>query len=98
VGTSAPQPVGALVAYLLVEQVEALLPFSFAFAAGAMLTLIAVELLPKAYAGPGRLGPSGASRSELRSCSRSASPSAFEVEDWRGQCQPGVASPRWPLP
>jgi len=59
VGTSAPQPVGALVAYLLVEQVEALLPFSFAFAAGAMLTLIAVELLPKAYAGPGRLGPSG---------------------------------------
>jgi zinc transporter, ZIP family len=59
VGTSAPQPVGALVAFALVEQVEALLPFSFAFAAGAMLTLIAVELLPKAYAGPGRLGPSG---------------------------------------
>jgi ZIP family zinc transporter len=59
VGTSAPQPVGALVAYLLVEEVESLLPFSFAFAAGAMLTLIAVELLPKAYAGPGRLGPSG---------------------------------------
>lgn len=59
VGTSAPQPVGALVAYLLVEQIQALLPFSFAFAAGAMLALIAVELLPKAYAGPGRLGPSG---------------------------------------
>ncbi len=59
VGTSAPQPVGALVAFLLVEQVEALLPFSFAFAAGAMLTLIAVELLPKAYAGPAKLGPSG---------------------------------------
>jgi ZIP family zinc transporter len=58
VGTSAPQPVGALVAYLLVEQVEALLPFSFAFAAGAMLALIVVELLPKAYAGPARLGPS----------------------------------------
>jgi ZIP family zinc transporter len=59
VGTSAPQPVGALVAFALVEQVEALLPFSFAFAAGAMLTLIAVELLPKAYSGPGRVGPSG---------------------------------------
>lgn len=58
VGTSAPQPVGALIAYLLVEQIEALLPFSFAFAAGAMLILIAVELLPKAYAAPGRLGPS----------------------------------------
>jgi ZIP family zinc transporter len=58
VGTSAPQPVGALVAFLLVEQIQSLLPFSFAFAAGAMLALIVVELLPKAYAGPGRLGPS----------------------------------------
>jgi ZIP family zinc transporter len=59
VGTSAPQPVGALVAFLLVEQIQSLLPFSFAFAAGAMLALIVVELLPKAYAGPGWLGPSG---------------------------------------
>jgi ZIP family zinc transporter len=57
VATSAPQPVGALVAYGLVEQVEALLPFSFAFAAGAMLTLIAEELLPSAYAGRRALGP-----------------------------------------
>jgi ZIP family zinc transporter len=59
VGTSAPQPVGALVAFLLVEQVQSLLSFSFAFAAGAMLALIVVELLPKAYAGPAWLGPSG---------------------------------------
>lgn len=58
VATSAPQPLGALVAFLLVEQVEALLPFSFAFAAGAMLALIVVELLPKAYAGRRLLGPS----------------------------------------
>jgi len=58
VGTSAPQPVGALVAFLLVEQVQALLPFSFAFAAGAMLALIVVELLPRAYAGAERVGPS----------------------------------------
>jgi ZIP family zinc transporter len=57
VGTSAPQPVGALIAYLAVEQVSALLPFSFAFAAGAMLSLIAVEMLPQAYAGRHRLGP-----------------------------------------
>jgi zinc transporter, ZIP family len=58
VGTSAPQPVGALVAYLAVEAVSALLPFSFAFAAGAMLSLIAIELLPQAYAGRHRLlGP-----------------------------------------
>jgi ZIP family zinc transporter len=47
--TSAPQPFGALLAYALVEQVEALLPVSFAFAAGAMLALLAVELVPSAY-------------------------------------------------
>jgi ZIP family zinc transporter len=58
VATSAPQPVGALVAFLAVEQVSGLLPFSFAFAAGAMLALIAVEMLPSAYAGRARLGPS----------------------------------------
>jgi zinc transporter, ZIP family len=48
VGTSVPQPVGAVIAYILVEQVQALLPFSFAFAAGAMLALVVVELLPGA--------------------------------------------------
>ena len=58
VATSAPQPVGALVAYFAVEEIAGLLPFSFAFAAGAMLALIAVEMLPKAYAGAARLGPS----------------------------------------
>jgi zinc transporter, ZIP family len=51
VATSAPQPVGALIAFFLVEEVSALLPVSFAFAAGAMLALIAVELLPSAYGG-----------------------------------------------
>lgn len=51
VGTSAPQPLGALVAFLAVEEVSGLLPFSFAFAAGAMLALIALEMAPKAYAG-----------------------------------------------
>ena len=45
--SSAPQPVGALVAYVLVQQIEALLPFSFCFAAGAMLALVAVELVPQ---------------------------------------------------
>lgn len=48
VATSAPQPIGAAIAYLLVEQVEPLLPVSFGFAAGAMLSLVAVELLPGA--------------------------------------------------
>ncbi len=47
--TSAPQPVGAVIAFLLVEHIEALLPFSFAFAAGAMLALVAVELFPPAF-------------------------------------------------
>ena len=49
VATSAPQPVGAVVAFVLVEQIDALLPLSFAFAAGAMLALVAVELAPQAF-------------------------------------------------
>jgi len=57
IGTSAPQPIGAVIAYLAVEQVNALLPISFAFAAGAMLSLILVELLPDAYKGHRPLGP-----------------------------------------
>jgi ZIP family zinc transporter len=51
VATSAPQPVGALIAFFAVEEVSGLLPFSFAFAAAAMGALVAVELLPKAFAG-----------------------------------------------
>lgn len=53
--TSVPQPVGAVFAYLAVEQVTGLLPFSFAFAAGAMLSLVAVELAPQAFARGGRM-------------------------------------------
>ena len=52
--TSAPQPAGALAAYALVEEVDALLPVSFAFAGGAMLALVAIEMLPTAVRG-GRL-------------------------------------------
>jgi ZIP family zinc transporter len=52
--TSAPQPIGALIAYALVTQVSALLPASFGFAAGAMLALVAVELAPQAFTAPGR--------------------------------------------
>jgi ZIP family zinc transporter len=51
VASSAPQPVGALAAFLLVEQVESLLSVSLAFAAGAMLTVIVVELIPDAWRG-----------------------------------------------
>jgi ZIP family zinc transporter len=53
--TSAPQPVGAVIAYLAVESIDALLPLSFGFAAGAMLALVIVELLPTAFAPGGRL-------------------------------------------
>ena len=48
VGTSVPQPVGAVVAFVLVERIEGLLPFSLAFAAGAMLALVIAELVPAA--------------------------------------------------
>lgn len=50
VATSTPQPVGAVAAYLLVEQVEPLLPISFGFAAGAMLAIVVAELVPQAFA------------------------------------------------
>jgi zinc transporter, ZIP family len=53
VGTSAPQPLGAVVAYLAVEQIEAMLPISFGFAAGAMLALVVIELLPDAISAGG---------------------------------------------
>jgi zinc transporter, ZIP family len=60
VGTSVPQPIGAVVAYFAVEQVNSLLPVSFGFAAGAMLLLVAVELVPGALAqGHRRLGIGG---------------------------------------
>jgi zinc transporter, ZIP family len=55
VATSLPQPIGAAIAYVLVEQVEALLPVSFGFAAGAMLCLVAIELAPEAWRGSRRL-------------------------------------------
>jgi zinc transporter, ZIP family len=57
VATSAPQPVGAVIAFLAVEVVGGLLPVSFAFAAGAMLALIAVEMLPEAYRAPSPSAP-----------------------------------------
>ena len=49
--TSVPQPIGAVAALLLVREVSALLPWSFGFAAGAMLALVVVELVPEAVAG-----------------------------------------------
>ncbi len=47
--TSVPQVPGALVAWVAVEQIQALLPVSFALAGGAMLALVVVDLLPDAW-------------------------------------------------
>lgn len=56
--TSAPQPIGAVGAFLVVEHVTGLLPASFAFAAGAMLALVALELVPQAFQRRRRIGAS----------------------------------------
>ncbi len=49
VASSVPQPIGAVIAYLLVQEISALLPVSFGFAAGAMLALTLIEILPEAW-------------------------------------------------
>jgi ZIP family zinc transporter len=59
VGTSAPQPVGAATAYAITEQVEALLPVSFSFAAGAMLALVVAEVMPEALESNSRRAVAG---------------------------------------
>ena len=55
VTTSIPQPIGAAVAYLLVEAVRNLLPYSFGFAAGAMLALVVSDLAPRSFVAGGRI-------------------------------------------
>lgn len=58
--SSAPQPIGAVFAYVMVEQAEAVLPASLAFAAGAMLAVIALELAPSAWRGQRTAAAAGA--------------------------------------
>lgn len=61
VASSLPQPIGAPLAYVLVEHVEPLLAGSLGFAGGAMLAVVAVELAPKAFRRGGRrMGAAGA--------------------------------------
>lgn len=57
--TSAPQVPGALVAWLAVEQIQGLLPASFALAGGAMLALVVIDMLPDAWQHASHLGVIG---------------------------------------
>ncbi len=47
--SSLPQPIAAVPAFLFVEHVHAALPSGLGFAAGAMIFMVLVELLPAAY-------------------------------------------------
>ena len=57
--TSVPQVPGALVAWIAVEQIEGLLPASFALAGGAMLALVVIDLLPEAWKHASHVGVIG---------------------------------------
>lgn len=46
--TSVPQPIGAVIAYGFVRLAQEFLAFGFGFAAGAMIWLVVVELIPEA--------------------------------------------------
>ena len=54
--SSVPQPIGACIAFVLVEQITGLLPISFGFAAGAMAMLVVMELGPPRGYLPGWAG------------------------------------------
>lgn len=47
--SSLPQPLAAVPAFLFVAHVHAALPYGVGFAAGAMIFMVLVELLPEAY-------------------------------------------------
>ena len=54
-----PQPIGAVLAYYFVTTATGLLPFGFGLAAGAMVYLVAHDMLPEALERGKRLGGNG---------------------------------------
>ena len=59
--SGAVEPLGALVTLALTRQITALLPYVLAFAAGCMLYVVAVELIPETQcSGRSAAGPTGA--------------------------------------
>ena len=52
--SSLPQPLAALPAFLFVQHVSQLLPAGLGFAGGAMIALVAVDIIPEALATRGR--------------------------------------------
>lgn len=57
--SSVPQPIGAVIAFLFVQQARTFLPVGYGFAAGAMIYLVLTEFIEEAFEEADRLETSG---------------------------------------